>query len=253
MRQKKVHFRKNIYLTANNQDIKIEICCDQINSVVKAQALGVDRIELCSGLKLGGLTPDLDLFIQSRTEFKGPIFVLIRPRGGDFHYNEHEKSIILNSTKTFLEHGANGLVVGAQFENKLDVPFMMKLRREFPDTPLTCHRVFDSISDQKEGLLELIEMGYERVLTSGGAPKVDESIHQLQELIDIADSRIGILPGSGITSKNLLQILNMISVEEVHLSGKKLVEKQSSSGILDSSYYELDYIEIQKVMDIARS
>ena len=248
--QKEIQFQKSICLTVKSKSRIVEVCRDQINSVKKAQAFGADRIELCSALKLGGITPDISLFQKARETFQGPIHVLIRPRDGDFHYDREEKNLIMTSAHRFLEEGADGLVVGGQDGEQLDLSFLAEVRREFPSADLTCHRVFDVIDDQHEGLRRLMDLGYNRVLTSGQKLKADHALSRLRELFELAANDIVIMPGSGVHSGNVLQILSSGPFNEIHLSAKRIINKTPNSDLMDMGYYELEEMELQKILKL---
>lgn len=230
--------------------IKYEICAVNIQSALAAQTAGAHRIELCSALDVGGLTPSPGLIHAAVDQLQIPVNVLIRPREGHFHYSKAEFEIMLADIEFCLKAGANGVVVGAMTTDlQLDKDKMLAMKDAAGDMEIVCHRAFDFSNDPEQTLESLIEWGYVRVLSSGQAPTALEGRFLLQKLVQQADGRIIVMPGAGITADNIRRIVDATKASEFHFTGKKKVSTgmQDIPG-LDAWYWESDVAVIQKVM-----
>jgi copper homeostasis protein len=203
----------------------LEVCIDEPAGIDAAVAGGADRIELCAALSVGGLTPPASLV---RLAAKAPIAVhlLARPRDGDFCYGAAEAAMIAEDITLAAEAGLAGVVIGASApDRRLDVPLLAELvgharaagdRRGRP-LSLTLHRAFDLCPDLPAAMEVAVELGFDRILTSGGQPRAVDALAMLAELHRRADGRIGILPGSGIDTACAPAIL-ATGVRELHAS-----------------------------------
>lgn len=217
----------------------LEVCTGSITSVLHAAEGGAGRIELCSGLDEGGLTPSIGL-IQAAMQVEGPKKnVLIRPRGGDFLYSETEQDIIVDDIFAARRAGADGVVVGAltadgdvdedacrRFidaakgeyvdfaEGDLDEAFFL------PPVSVTFHRAFDLCRDPQRALETIITLGFDRLLTSGQAATAEAGIPLLCKLVEQAGERIVIMPGCGVTPENAGKILQETGATEIHASAR---------------------------------
>ena len=201
----------------------LEICCANIASALNAQAGGADRIELCDNLWEGGTTPSFGMLKVLRQELKIQIFVLIRPRGGDFLYSDAEFKVMLQDIYLAKELGADGIVSGIlKADGTVDCDRTTALIEAASPLPFTFHRAFDCCRDLNEALEDIIFCGSKRILTSGGKNSVAEGIELLKELNKQAAGRIIILPGGGINSQNIQSIKEKTGCTEFHLSAKKL-------------------------------
>lgn len=197
---------------------KIEICLEDPQSVIAAQQGGADRVELCADLFEGGITPSLGTFLVARSHTRIPINVMIRPRGGDFCYSDIEFETMLEDVKVFKEHGANAIVFGILKEDgTVDVKRSEKLIKAAHPLPVTFHRAFDMCKDLDDALETLIDLGVDRILTSGGEPTVMEGILNLKHLVEKADGRIIIMPGCGITERNFEYLDSIVNAPEYHV------------------------------------
>lgn len=203
----------------------LEICCGTIGSVLAARQGGADRVELCSGLDEGGLTPSQG-FIRGSVAVEGlRTHVLIRPRGGDFLYNEAERALILDDIRFACEAGAHGIVVGAlTADGDIDEAFCREMVRAADGRSLTFHRAFDVCRDAEAALETLIALGFDRVLTSGQAATAEQGIPVLRRLVDQAAGRISILAGCGVTPANARRILAESGAREIHASARGWVQ-----------------------------
>ena len=201
----------------------LEICCANIASALNAQAGGADRIELCDNLWEGGTTPSFGMLKVLRQELKIQIFVLIRPRGGDFLYSDAEFQVMLQDIYLAKELGADGIVSGIlKVDGTVDCDRTTALIEAASPLPFTFHRAFDCCRDLNEALEDIIFCGAKRILTSGGKNSVAEGIELLTALNKQAAGRIIILPGGGINSQNIQSIKEKTGCSEFHLSAKKL-------------------------------
>lgn len=205
----------------------LEICCANIASALNAQAGGADRIELCDNLWEGGTTPSFGMLKVLRQELKIQIFVLIRPRGGDFLYSDTEFKVMLQDIYLAKELGVDGIVSGIlKADGTVDCDRTTALIEAASPLPFTFHRAFDCCRDLNEALEDIILCGAKRILTSGGKNSVAEGIELLTALNKQAAGRIIILPGGGINSQNIQLIKEKTGCSEFHLSAKKLSKSE---------------------------
>lgn len=198
----------------------IEICLGDAQGVLAAQNGGADRVELCSDLLEGGLTPTVGAFRTARRlADKIKINVMIRPRGGDFLYSEEEFETMKEDVRIFKQEGADGLVFGLlASDGSIDVERTAELIELCGDTPVTFHRAFDMTRDAKASLETLISLGVKRVLTSGQEPTAVEGSALLKELVQQAGDRIIVMPGCGINENNLKKLQKTVGAKEYHMS-----------------------------------
>ncbi len=197
----------------------LEVCVDSVGDLRKAVAGGARRIELCARLDVGGLTPTRGLMELAQAETKLPICAMVRPRGGDFTYDEAE----LESMRADLVWLKERKVMAAVFgvlgrDGKLDVERMRELVALARPIKVTCHRAFDRVPDPLEALEQLIGLGVERVLTTGGAPDAFQGRDMLRQLVERARGRIVVLAGGGVRAHNWREIVAHARVGEVHSS-----------------------------------
>lgn len=183
---------------------QLEIACFNSDSVRIAQESGADRIELCANMRVGGTTPDFELTIQARELLTIDLNVMIRPRGGNFVYSDVEFEQMKNEILQFKEIGVNGFVFGILNENhsinKVKNTELVNLAKPLP---CTFHRAFDEVHDAFQSLEDVIDCGFQTILTSGQKPNVIEDVNRLTELVSKADNRITIMPGGGLRSNNI--------------------------------------------------
>lgn len=182
---------------------KLEIACFNEESALKAVAEGVDRIELCEDYAEGGITPKMETLQKLKAKSSTSIFVMIRPRGGDFLYLEKEFERMKSDLLMLKEAGADGFVFGIlKDENKVDIEKNTTLVNLAGELPCTFHRAFDRISDKEEALEDVISCGFKTILTSGGEHPAMDGIPQLKLIQEQANNRIAILVGGGVRSSN---------------------------------------------------
>ncbi len=227
-------------------------------SARNACAAGAGRIELCSGYSEGGLSPSAGTISYVRDHVSIPVFVMVRPRIGDFVYDDAEKEIILRDIEFCKKTGIDGVVTGALTPaGSPDKVFLKQLVQTASGLPVTFHRAFDLCADLPQAMEDLIECGVRRILTSGGKNTVPEGIDTIRSLVKAAGDRIIILPGGGINTQNVKGIIRETGVSEIHFSGKELVSSpmHPKPGISLSSCGEVsDYnwyaSNIEKIRDI---
>lgn len=199
-----------------------EVCAQSYTSALTAQKGGADRIELCGALPLGGITPSYGAMKLTRDYLQIPICVLVRPRSGDFLYSESEMEEILRDIEFCKMIGMDGIVVGAQLQDgQLNIPFMKQMKSLAGGMDLVCHRVFDQTPDPFKAMEELIEMGYDRILTSGQEPTAFEGKDLIAQLIEKSNNRITIMPGSGITEHNAKELVDISKATEIHFTAQR--------------------------------
>lgn len=196
----------------------IEICLESVESVIAAEKGGADRVELCSDLFEGGLTPTIGTVKTALKKSNIKINAMIRPRGGDFCYSDEEFEVMKEDIKAFKETGINGIVFGILTpEGDVDVKRSKEIIELVRPLAVTFHRAFDMTRDPYKSLEELIELGVDRVLTSGQEATVPEGADLLEELVQIAGDRIIVMPGCGITERNFPKLRDKIKAKEYHI------------------------------------
>jgi len=211
---------------------KLEIACFNMESAFIAEKGGADRIELCDDMACGGITPSFDSFLEVKKKVSIPVFVMIRPRGGNFLYNEIELETMKNSILEFKNKAADGFVFGILMDdNSIDI----KRNKELVDLayPLPCsfHRAFDDVQDWKIALQHVIDCGFKTILTSGTAANAVEGMATLKQLVNAADEKIVIMPGGGVRSANIKEIKRQTQANYFH-----------SSAILKGNTADLDEV-----------
>jgi len=210
------------------QDSKLlEVCCGSIVSAMNAQEGGAHRIELCDNLNEGGTTPSAGTFIVAKKMLSIPVFVLIRPRSGDFLYSEFEFEVMKQDILFCKEHGAEGVVLGIlQADGTVDIERTRDLAELARPMQVTFHRAFDMTADPFQALEAVISLGIERILTSGQASNALAGADLLQQLNNRAHHRIIIMPGGGITEHNVNELIARTGVKEVHASLRSPVNSE---------------------------
>jgi copper homeostasis protein len=206
----------------------IEACVNSAISAIEAQAGGATRVELCENLHDGGTTPGAGSIIFARKHLAIGLFVMIRPRGGDFLYSDEEFEIMQEDVRMAKILGADGVVFGILLpEGNIDLERMRVLAGLARPMGITCHRAFDMTADPFKALDDLISLGIDRVLTSGQQPTAPLGASLIRELVTRAAGRIIIMPGSGVKEHNVSALISSTGVTEVHMH----LEKQVPSGM----------------------
>ena len=209
--------------------ILLEICCGSIDDAIQAEKGGADRVELCSALFLGGLTPSLGTLQEAKQRLKIPVMMMVRPRAGGFCYSEAEMCAMARDAEAAVAAGADGVVFGIlQPDGAVDVARTRCLRELAGTRQTVFHRAFDVTPEPFRALDELIDLGITRVLTSGQKNSVPEGADMIKRLIDHAAGRIEILPGGGIAPYNLHDVIQRTGCRQVHMTAWKSVSDTST-------------------------
>lgn len=203
----------------------IEICANSAQSCVEAEAGGAKRVELCAGIPEGGTTPSYgEIRMAQRLTSKIDINVIIRPRGGDFLYTEAEIGSMLLDIELCKQLGVHGVVFGCLTkEGDIDVPLMRRVIETAAPLSVTCHRAFDVCRDPFRAMEELIDLGCDRILTSGQQSDAVKGIPMIKQLVERADDRIIIMPGCGVREENIALIEQETGAKEFHTSARSVL------------------------------
>ena len=201
-----------------------EICTAALESALAAQNAGANRVELCSALSLGGVTPSAGLIFAVQERLEIDVNVLIRPRQGDFLYSNSEFCVMMEDIKFCAKAGANGVVIGILDKyGDVDILRTKQLVNIARDLGLsvTFHRAIDRSRDILRALEDIISLGIDRVLTSGGMSSALEGKDIIKKMNEVANRNIIIMPGAGINASNIKELIDFSGVEEIHFSGSE--------------------------------
>lgn len=202
---------------AMSQRVLLEICIDSVESALAAEKGGADRVELCSALFEGGLTPSAGLLDVVRERVRVGIAAMIRPRGGDFCYSDDEFAVMERDVVQAKKSGADVIVLGLlNPDGTVDRPRTAKLIDLARPLPVTFHRAFDMARDPYEALDAVLELGAERLLTSGMEKSAVEGMDLIADLVRRAGDRLVVMPGGGVTERNIKKILAQTGAREIH-------------------------------------
>jgi copper homeostasis protein len=197
----------------------LEICVESVDHAVAAERGGAHRLELCSDLSSGGITPSAGFMQTARRHAKLPIHVLIRPRPGDFCYSDHALEIMRRDIETAKQVGMDGIVLGVLHPNNhVDIAQTRGLVQLANPLPVTFHRAFDASHNLETSLEDVIQTGASRILTSGGEASAMEAVSTLARLVQAARGRILVMPCGGINSDNIVRVARTTLAEEFHTS-----------------------------------
>ena len=197
----------------------IECCANSVQSAINGQAGGAERVELCANLELGGTTPSAASICMAREVLEVDLFVLIRPRVGNFCYSDLEMEEILQDIEFCKQVGCEGVVIGALTEDgNIDLENTKQMVEAASPMEVTFHRAFDQVSDTTQALQQIIDCGCARVLTSGTKETVKDGLEVLKTLAEKAKGKITIMPGGALDLVSALQ-LYALGIREFHLSG----------------------------------
>ena len=202
----------------------LEICANSFDSAFNAEKAGADRIELCSELSIGGITPSYGVLKKVTSELKIPVHVLIRPRSGDFTYTKDEFDIIKENIKICKELGVSGIVTGIlNKDNTIDFQRTQELIELSKPLHFAFHRAFDCVPNPNKSLQKLIDLGVRTILTSGQKPKAENGIELLKKLQQIAGEKLTILAGGGVNPKNV-RAFKEAGLKAVHASASIITQ-----------------------------
>lgn len=206
-------------------NVLLEVCCGSADDVIQAHKAGAHRVELNSNLFHGGLTPTIGELLVAKRETGMKIMTMVRPREGGFCYTDAEFATAVEDAKLLLANGADGLVFG--FLHQDGTPDLTRTRilaelAQAAGKETVFHRAIDVVPDWRGTLDALAELGITRVLTSGQEPDVFLGTQTVREMIDYAAGRIQILPGAGITARNMDRVIAETGCDQIHLAAHKL-------------------------------
>lgn len=225
----------------------LECCVDSVESAIAAKKGGADRLELCSALVIGGLSPSQALYRKIREQADIPIRVLLRPRFGDFCYTDYEHEILKEEVRSFCRLGADGIVIGTMKpDGTLNLEQMKELMEETQGMTVTLHRAFDMCQDPFQTLEEAKRLGIHTILTSGQKNVCTEGMDLLKELVEQAQGKTEILVGGGVDASVLPVLAEKTKAKAFHMSGKVSIESEMqyrkqdvSMGVASVSEYEI--------------
>jgi len=238
----------------------LEICVESVDYAVMAERGGAHRIELCSDLSSGGVTPSAGFMQTARRHVHIPIHILIRPRPGGFFCSEHEFEIMRNHILSARQFGMDGIVLGILLGTRIDIERTKSLVALAHPLPVTFHRAFDTVENMESSLEDVIQTGASRILTSGGQPRATDALATLARLVQLAKSRISIMPCGGINSENVLEIVRTTQAREVHSSagtsnpglsthGRSSPDRNNANGpSLRSSMFEQEVAKLASLL-----
>lgn len=199
----------------------LEIASNSVASALAAQAGGADRIELFDNLAEGGTTPSFGSIALAREQLTIPLFVLIRARPGDFLYSADETQIMLGDIENCRQLGCDGVVIGAlDADGGIDIELCRELVRSAGPMQVTFHRAFDAARDLPQALEQVIALGCQRVLSSGGQASAEAGADTLAALVAQAGGRIGVMAGAGLNAGNIASVAARSGCHELHASAK---------------------------------
>ncbi len=207
--------------------IQLEVCVDSVESAMNAERGGADRVELCDNLFEGGTTPSAGCVAVVRANLKIGLQVIIRPRGGDFLYDAREMAVMQHDVRVAQELGADGVVTGAlTAAGQVDRAITKQLIELARPMNVTFHRAFDMTADPFQALEDLIDLGVDRILTSGQQATAWEGVGLIEALVKQAAERIIVMPGGGINEHNIRALVQQTGVSECHVSARKSLASQ---------------------------
>ena len=234
--------------------MKLEICASNYQSAINAEKAGAHRIEVCSELAVGGITPSYGFIKQVVEAIKIPVFVLIRPRSGNFTYSNEEFEIMKKDIELCKDLGCKGIVSGIlNVDNSIDLKRTSELVKLANPLKFTFHRAFDWTPNPYQALEQLIELNVDRILTSGQESSAEKGIFVLQQLKKLANGRLKILPGGGINQDNVLAFKGG-GFEEVHCSATLATEINTQPKVqLNSPQFYDETIQYNSDVDLIQS
>lgn len=237
------------------KNIEVEICTFSLESCVNAQLAGASRVELCSGMYDGGTTPSAAMIRMAREKLSIELYVMIRPRGGDFLYSDQEFELMKEDILYAKSCKADGVVFGIlKADGSVDVERTRELVEWAAPMKVTFHRAIDMTRNMEDALEDVIRAGCYRVLTSGGRNTVDEGIEQIRILTEQAKGRVQIMAGSGVNAANTSRLVDA-GVDAIHLSGKSSRDSGMDfrnpnvfmGGVPGLPEYEQYYSDVEKI------
>jgi len=237
-------------------DPVLEVAANSVASALAAEAGGAARVELCSALDVGGLTPSHAAIALAMERLRIPLHVLIRPRAGDFVFDDLECEVMRRDIETCKALGCAGVVIGVlDADGDVDVPRFRTLMQAARGMSVTFHRAFDFTRDPERALEAIIALGCNRVLTSGQAPDALAGAPLIRTLIEQARGRITIMPGGGIDAHNIAAIAQATGAREFHASAKvRVADRMRHAGLggMGGGDWQTDAAEVRARVDALR-
>ena len=235
----------------------LEICSFNIQSALVAEKAGAHRVELCDSPVEGGTTPSIGCIRQVKEKVSIPVYPIIRPRAGNYFYDDDEFEIIRRDIEVCKQSGCEGISVGVQLiSGDIDVERMKEIVGWAYPMEVTCNRVFDAAPDPMKALEELIACGCSRILTSGQKSSAPQGTALIRKLIEVADNRIIIMPGAGIRSDNIAELARETGATEFHTSARKVLNNpvlfQNPQVLDNGDVYLANENEIKAIIDIMK-
>jgi len=242
----------------NKSPILIEVCANSVESALTAQAGGAARVELCSALVEGGITPSAAAIELAKEKLQIGLHVLIRPRGGDFCYDDTEFAVMKRDIAFSKRAGVDGVVIGVlNPDGLIDTARTRELIAAARPMSVTFHRAFDMTADAFRALDDVLALGMERLLTSGQRASAVEGKELIAELIRRAGDRLIVMPGAGINEGNILELIAATGAREYHLSGQKKIASQMIHrnphvfmGVPGLPEYEISVTDSEKIQRV---
>lgn len=227
----------------------LETCVFNFATAQAAAAAGADRLELCENYANGGTTPSYGMLKTLRESLSLPLFVMLRPRGGDYVHSQEEKKVLLQDVKLCKELGMDGVVLGLlQPDGSIDREATARLVEAAYPLDVTFHRAFDRCKNPLEALETIVDTGCTRLLTSGQKPNIVAGMDLVKTLVEQAAGRIGILPAAGLNSQNLPQILQHTGVTEAHTSARTKIPSPTQYRNPDlPEDFDLDFVNAEEI------
>ena len=223
----------------------LECCANSVQSAINGGKGGANRIELCTDLELGGLTPKKNDILKANAEINIPIYILIRPKEGGFVYTDDELIEMIDDIQFCKTVGCDGVVIGALHKNgSINIEQTQQMVKAAKPMRVTFHRAFDKGNDLVKNLEDVIACGCDTLLTSGQAKNVSLGVENLKKLVRISAGRINILAGSGVNHTNV-EVLLKIGIRNFHLSGSE----KNTHGVLETSSKNIQDV-VKKLEDI---
>ncbi len=209
--------------------ILLEICCGSADDVLAAKAAGADRVELNSSMFLGGITPSIgEVKVARQTGL--PIMAMVRPRSGGFCYTDAEFQTMLYDVDALLEAGVDGIVFGILTpDGQVDLERCKIMRDRIGNHTAVFHRAFDVVPDWRASMDQLVDLGIDRILTSGQCPSVRDGSKTVAEMIAYAGDRLEILPGAGITLQNVQDVIGETGTKQIHIALNQVRQDPSTN------------------------
>jgi copper homeostasis protein len=244
-----------------SNEFLVEVCVDSLDSALAAERGGAQRVELCSGLVEGGVTPSAGLIATIRQRISIALHVMIRPRAGDFCYTPDEFSVMQRDVLMAKQLGADGSVFGIlDLDGNVDVHKTRQLVELARPLKTTYHRAFDMSADLRRSLEQVIETGADRILTSGGKPTAVEGAESLRNLVELANGRVIVMACGGIDADNLRAVIEKTGVREVHVglrtpivSPMRYRNENIAMGTVRGSEYQRFIVEEDRVARLVRA